>query len=593
MRLFSIVSIIVFVATCGGGEQEQLTPCADSSQIWAMPHPAWQEGALLTPPANDRAAEFFAEIRPSWSTQLPLLDGWSKMPTVVIPVSGRAETVDPEKITVYAASGAGGELQEYHLLKKASLQNQGRSLVIKFIQPLPEADEIILVVNKDALEGSTVLPVCDPDGQGPHPEYQRALLQLPANADAQLALPIMQSKIHLELVRLWERLESTPALNVAQIEERSFDSFGSYSPAAEDRMHYRPIAASGILELPEYRDQNGIAALDSDGGLLAVGKTYPGFVVTLPATGSAPYPVVLYQHGGSQHKENLFTVARQLSEAGFAFVAIDLPYHGNREKGRAGSDLDILDFDNPFHSRDNFRQIIADHMAVVTGFDALNAALESVFDVSQALDADNILYMGLSMGALSGSMTFANARNIKAAALFVGTADYSTLLRYGFFALRISDILLKTPIEQEIILGFAGSLMNGADPVTYAIRNEDQTAAPRPVIFMQAIDDPIVSLESSDIWSRSFGADLVSPYNHQVAGMQELTLPAADNFNFIEGGMKATRVLIQNPMAGVETADRHPGLIREDYSQELVTNCFKTLLHEGSCQIIDTGFYLE
>ena len=43
-------------------------------------------------------------------------------------------------------------------------------------------------------------------------------------------------------------------------------------------------------------------------------------------------------------------------------------------------------------------------------------------------------------------------------------------------------------------------------------------------------------------------------------------------------------------MSEQSLTERHGGLIMQDYAQEMVAHCFSTLLDNGSCEIIDTGY---
>jgi hypothetical protein len=126
-------------------------------------------------------------------------------------------------------------------------------------------------------------------------------------------------------------------------------------------------------------------------------------IVALPATGSAPCHSCCFSMAVGRTRPT-FQLARPLAEAGFAFVAIDLPYHGDRAKASGGSDLDFVDFSDLAKTRDNFRQAVADHQAVFTGMAALNGALEPVLGVKNALDAARLLH-GLSSRRHLGSMT--------------------------------------------------------------------------------------------------------------------------------------------------------------------------------------------
>lgn len=83
---------------------------------------------------------------------------------------------------------------------------------------------------------------------------------------------------------------------------------------------------------------------------------------------------------------------------------------------------------------------------------------------------------------------------------------------------------------------------------------------------------------------------LAAPLQHEAEGMDQLSLPASDNFSWDGHPETSTRILVQNPMIGVVAASRHGKLITLGYAQEMVAHCFSTLLSGGSCEIIDTDF---
>jgi dienelactone hydrolase len=554
-----------------------------------MPTPAWQTGTYLSPPQGDATVSLLEQVRPGWLSKLSNLDGWPIRPTMVIPLSRKATSVDPASIVLYANSGAGPVEREMDF--HASLEDEGKTLLIKPVGPLPsDAREVILVIREGGVGGASALAVCGPDGKE-HPGYAAARESLPTLEGVELALPFRLATTHQDLEFLWERISATPVLSVDSVEARTLDSFGDRSPPPEVAAHLNATAASGILSLPDYRDANGEIQRDPGGGPKVAGRTLPGFVLALPAQGTAPFPFVLFQHGGGQDKADFLLHAGPLAEAGFAVIGIDLPFHGDRAAAGGGGDLDILDFDNLLRTRDNLRQASADHQAVLTGIDALNEALESVWGAGPVLDPEHGFYMGLSMGGISGSLTFGVARDLDAAALFVGAAGYPEIVQFGFFSLMVSDILELEPLEREVVLGLAEILLDGADPYAYAMRSEDRSQRPRPVLFFQALGELIIDPPTSDAWARAFGADLAVPFDHAVSGMQETSLPAADNFTWPNGQESATRLLVQCPMNEVSAGERHGGLIVQDYTQQMVAHCFRRLLDTGSCELIDTGYF--
>ncbi|MBE7485249.1 MAG: hypothetical protein HS104_35440 [Polyangiaceae bacterium] len=582
-------TLVLALPVLGCGGSDDATPgegaCADASKVLAFPTPAWQKGEKLSPPAGDFALGMVAEVKPKWAEQLELVDGWPARPTLVLPLDAAASSVDASQLWFFGAK-PGEAPADLGTPFSTTLSEDGLTLVVQPRDPVPPGvSDVVLVVGESAVSGARALPAC-----GSTAAYAAAKQSLPSGTDAALALPFRVATTAEDLLHLYEQVAATPVLKVAKVEARPLASFGSAAPPADVAPSLAPTAASGLLELPAYADAAGVIQRGADGVPIATGVTKPGFVVALPAKGSAPFPFVLFQHGGGQNKTDFFQLAKPLAEAGFAFVAIDLPYHGDRAGGAGGSDLDFVDFSDLAKTRDNFRQAVADHQAVFTGIAALNAALEPALSVKDALDASKGFYMGLSLGGISGSMTFATTKNVNAAGLFVAAGGYPEIVSKGLFAALVANIVNRPTPEKETLLGLAEVVLDGADPLAYALRVEDRAARPRPALFMQAIADPVIPEPSSDQWARAFGAGLALPTQHPVAGMAELGLPASDNMSFAPGGEKATRILVQNPMNEIPAAQRHGALIVQAYSQTAVAHCFSTWLAKGSCELIDSGF---
>lgn len=587
----TLVLLAGLVSGCGGSDDEASSdpgPCADASQVLAFPTPAWQTGALLTPPAGDFAVAMLAEVKSKWAAELSLVDGWPARPTLLIPLEGSATSAESAKLALFG-SVAGGVMDDLGIEIGTTLSDDGTTLIAVPRDPVPAGvDEVVFVVRRGALSGARALPACGTNGR-PLAAYADAAASLPSGTEAELALPMRIATTPRELPALHARISKSPVLEVAKIEERTGASFGAAAPPPDVAAVLGKLA-SGILELPAYADASGVFERADDGGPKVQGVTRPGFIVALPVGGSAPYPFVLFQHGGGQNKSDFLQLAKPLAQAGFAFVAIDLPYHGDRAMGAGGTDLDFVDFSDLAKTRDNFRQAAADHMAVFTGIAALNQAIETTLGVSTALDQSQGYYMGLSLGGISGSLTFASTPNVKGAGLFVAAGGYPELVSKGLFAALVANIVNRPTPERESLLGLAEVILDGADPLAYAQRVEDRTIRPRPAIFFQAIGDPVVPENASDQWARSFGAGLAKPFQHPVDGMAALALPAKNNFAFESGGASATRVLLQNPMNEIPAVGRHGALIVQPYSQATVAACFSAIRSTESCEVIDSGF---
>lgn len=157
---------------------------------------------------------------------------------------------------------------------------------------------------------------------------------------------------------------------------------------------------------------------------------------TKPAAG---WPVVIFQHGITGNRTNMFAIAGALSAAGFAVVAIDLPLHGvtdptsplyrnqlltgspaagliagertfdldltNNTTGAPGPDGKIdgsggffINLTSLLTSRDNLRQGVADLLELRTALPRV-----SLNGTTTAFDGARIAFAGISLGSIVGT----------------------------------------------------------------------------------------------------------------------------------------------------------------------------------------------
>jgi hypothetical protein len=157
---------------------------------------------------------------------------------------------------------------------------------------------------------------------------------------------------------------------------------------------------------------------------------------------------VIFAHGLTRSKEDLFALAGKLAAQGIASVAIDAVNHGARavpistdaalgcDQSAVGAGLPCqtsitpscapqcfapLLSPNLAVTRDNLRQTVLDQKKLlrVLGHCATEGACGSLW-----VDADHIGYLGQSLGALIGSVSVAVNPELKSAVLNVGGADW-------------------------------------------------------------------------------------------------------------------------------------------------------------------------
>lgn len=200
------------------------------------------------------------------------------------------------------------------------------------------------------------------------------------------------------------------------------------------------------------------------------------FILTIPA-GTAPtdgWPVTIFGHGLTGSRGNMLAIANTLATVGHATIAIDTNKHGARSDCRLSggkvptvatdndacatgtcsasgacmvdattpgsfrmkpgdsftpiiSGWNIIDAQNLFATRDNFRQQVLDLSQVervlrATGAESLDAQIEPL-DGTPKLDGIRITYVGQSLGGILGSLYVAASPNVGHAVLNVPGGD--------------------------------------------------------------------------------------------------------------------------------------------------------------------------
>lgn len=130
--------------------------------------------------------------------------------------------------------------------------------------------------------------------------------------------------------------------------------------------------------------------------------------------GSTPTNIVIYQHGVTSAKENAYAFARNLTAAGLAVIAIDLPLHGERSLDSTRSaNSDPLAYINLTYlavARDNLRQSILDVLGLRAAL-----TLSQPFFAGTPLSGINVgtgshvRMLGHSLGGIVGTSAIAES----------------------------------------------------------------------------------------------------------------------------------------------------------------------------------------
>jgi pimeloyl-ACP methyl ester carboxylesterase len=228
--------------------------------------------------------------------------------------------------------------------------------------------------------------------------------------------------------------------------------------------------------------------------LMTVPNTKSGH--SKPANG---WPVVVFQHGITQNRSNLFALADALSFEGYAAVAIDLPLHGitdtsnpfylkglertfdldlvNNQTGLPPAD-GIIDTSGSYFinlqslltSRDNLREAAQDLRQLVANLPLLDLNGDGKAD----LDTRHIHFVGHSLGGVADGTFLGIEDHVAGATLAMagggipkmldGSATFGPRIAAGLAAAGIKK---GTP-DYETYMAAAQTVVDAGDPINYA-----------------------------------------------------------------------------------------------------------------------------
>jgi len=193
----------------------------------------------------------------------------------------------------------------------------------------------------------------------------------------------------------------------------------------------------------------------------------PGLLSIPKGKGNSPCVVFLHGYGGS--KEDILSVSELAAAEGYAVMAIDAEFHGERKE--AGKALYSPDLNE---SRNGIIQTIID----------LRRAVDYI-ETRPEIDKEKIGYVGGSMGGILGAIFIGVEPRVKAAALLVAGGNMSLMIRESqHFTMPAIRKHLET---QGMSYEELQELLDPVDPVNF-IAN----FSPRPVVFHLGKYDRIV-----------------------------------------------------------------------------------------------------
>lgn len=180
-------------------------------------------------------------------------------------------------------------------------------------------------------------------------------------------------------------------------------------------------------------------------------------LLSLPKSGTSPFPVIILMHGLGDHKNvDYIAYGNELFlKHGYAVLRIDLSNHGERKNG-------VYDFDLTGKYKYWTRNVITQ-----TVFD-LRRAVDFI-ETRPDLDAERIGYYGISLGGITGTIFCGVDKRIKVPIIALAGGQMNLLYK------------------KEALLQEAKDFVSIVEPLNYV-----EQIAPRPLLMLNAKNDEIV-----------------------------------------------------------------------------------------------------
>lgn len=264
--------------------------------------------------------------------------------------------------------------------------------------------------------------------------------------------------------------------------------------------------------------------------------------IWLPKDLEPPYPTIIYGHGLNSRAQEATGFASRMSELGVAVVAIDAMRHGQHPSAETNATLPALDFlglnlsNFQFDARGlrgNFDQSALDRLQLLA---LLKQDGDLDGDGTLDVEAENILYYGVSLGGLMGPHILANS-DIGAGVLFVAGGDLPVFTT-DTTTIEGLDSLLQELIGPPDVFNRMIPLMqtsvDSADPAVWGahvLHNRFNEHPAPDVLFPVCLTDDTVPPATAKALAHGLGLPQMTPVLDEVPLLEIVEAPLRQNLD--------------------------------------------------------------
>ena len=240
---------------------------------------------------------------------------------------------------------------------------------------------------------------------------------------------------------------------------------------------------------------------------------------------AAGWPIVIFQHGITRNRTDMFAIAGTLASQGFAVIAIDAPLHGvtdptnllnaanpafaalgahertfnldltNNASGASGPDGVVdpsgsyfINLPSLLTSRDNIRQAVADLLVVARAIPTAHYSGNGT-----DFDGARISFVGQSLGGIIGTVFMGVQPDVRVALLNVPGGGIPRLLEASpAFGPRIIaglgalGVRPGTP-DYDAFFGATQTVIDSADPINWALPANNSLLASKALLLQEVV----------------------------------------------------------------------------------------------------------
>jgi hypothetical protein len=400
-----------------------------------------------------------------------------------------------------------------------------RALLVRPLEALPDGHRIGVAILTDALPRPAPFAELLESEQPVAESYRTLLADLEANDipsdSVALAWEFPVSVSTRPLTSALEQL-AAPSVPPTFTDIRELDSADTVPP-------YTWRAAEGTFRVQDFLVGDRSLVLGPDGSVTPQGETDAHLYVHIPTSvKDAPagsVPVMIFGHGifaspalYLDDPDDPSSVLRLAEDAGFIVVATTW-------RGLTTSDLivglEVAQEFSRFHElTDLLVQGQVNARTLVEAVSSGSLLDDPVFLGAQGQslpDPDQVLYYGISLGAIEGAVLLANDPPIDGAVLHVGGAGWSTMLERSSNWLNFESIIsLSVPsaAERQVLYALTQLWWDPVDPMSWT-----SELVGRSLLLQESVGDEQVPNLATEVLARSIALPVLEPTDVVPAGM--------------------------------------------------------------------------